>query len=120
MVFVPWYCTTMGDMLMSTLHLYGQVSCWGLLSILRVCAGSNAAAKPATLAGITAVCDRWHWACDRPGSHTPASWCIVRVIEVFYCLDFVVQIMSSVCVVHGRTLEIIILCLGPMGSVGAL
>lgn len=51
MVFVPWYGTTMGDMLMSTLRLYGQVSCWGLLSILRVCADLNAAARPATLAG---------------------------------------------------------------------
>ena len=55
MVFVLWYGTTMGDMLMSTLRLYvchdGQVSCWELLSILRVCPNSNAAAKPATLAG---------------------------------------------------------------------
>ena len=45
---------------------------------------------------------------------------MVRVIVLFYCQDFFAQIMSSVCVVHGRTLEIIILCLGPMGSVGAL
>ena len=63
--------------------------------------------------------------CDRPAQgqtrrYTPASWGIVRVIVLFYCPDFFAQIVSSVCVLHGRTMAIIILSSGPMGSVGAL
>ena len=48
---------TMGDMPMATLHLHGQVCCWGLLVLVRTCAGAAGAAQTAAATDVVLLWD---------------------------------------------------------------
>ena len=48
---------TMGDMPMATLHLHGQICGWGLLVLVRMCAGAVWTAKTAASTDVAALWD---------------------------------------------------------------
>ena len=47
----------MGDMRMTTLHLYGQVCCWGFLLLVRMSAGAAGEAQTAASTGVALLWD---------------------------------------------------------------